>query len=93
MSVETAIQDGANIFEDAEKMARTIKENMRRFRKTVEEVRNAGHIGGLEAQAIAGEADALATKFEADLYALHSRLTVRAQELGIDLPQPRSGGR
>ncbi len=36
--------------------------------------------------------DSLVTQFEADLFALHRKLTVRAQELGVDLPTVMSGG-
>jgi len=93
MSVETAVQKLANIFEEAEQHARDTKEDFRAMRKMLEEIRDAGVIGGLECQQLAGEADALATQFEASVWDMHRRWTVRAQELGVDLPQPRSGGR
>lgn len=88
-----SVKRGAEIFEKAEESARHIKAEFRELRKVFASIRDEGHIGGLECEALSGEADALATKFEADLYAMHSRLTKRAQELGIDLPAPRSGGR
>lgn len=93
MTTQDSVQAMADAFESAEQSARQIKEDFRTFRKHLSVIRDEGHIGGLECQALAGEADALATQFEADLYAMHRRWTVRAGELGIDLPQPRSGGR
>jgi hypothetical protein len=92
MSVEEAVAKGAEIFEGAEQRAHWIKKNFRDLREVFEAVRDGGHLGGLETQAMATEADALATQFEADVYSMHALLTERAKELGIDLPQ-RSGGR
>lgn len=93
MSVEQAVQDGAAIFAKAEDRARQTKTAFRKLRKLLETVRDARIIGALECQAIACEADAVATRFEADIWAMHRQLTLRAQELGIDLPQTRDGGR
>lgn len=90
--MEEHIQSGAAIFADAEDAARKIKEEFRGLRKIFEAIRDAGLIGALECQAAAGECDALATRFEADLWALHRKLTLRAQDLGIDLPATRDGG-
>lgn len=93
MSVEDAVQEGAAIFAKAEDRARVTKAGFRKLRKIIETIRDAGHIGALECQAVAGEADALATQFEADIWAMHRRFTLRAQDLGIDLPPvTRDGG-
>jgi len=92
MTVEEAIAAGAGAFDRAETRARETKEEFRRMRKTFEVVRDAGRIGALECQALAGAADALATQFEADVWAMHRDLTMRAQELGIDLPVIAGGG-
>jgi hypothetical protein len=91
-TMEEHIQTGANIFAEAEDAARKIKANFRTLRKVFEAVRDVGHIGALECQEAATTADALATQFEADVWALHRRYTLRAQELGIDLPATRDGG-
>lgn len=92
MTTEEAVAKGASIFEEAEQRAHWIKRNFRDLRDVFEAIRDGGHIGGLETQALASEADALATQFEASVYRLHANLTARAKELGIDLPAPRSGG-
>lgn len=91
MTVEEAVAQGASAFEYAETKARKIKAEMRGLRDVFKTIRDAGLIGGLEAEALAGRCDALATQFEANLYSLHSDLTKRCQELGIDLPSPPSG--
>ena len=91
-SMEEQIQTGANIFAEAEDAARLIKANFRSLRKVFEAVRDAGHIGALECQEAATTADTLATTFEANVWALHRKLTLRCQELGIDLPATRDGG-
>lgn len=92
MNAHEAVRKGADIFDGAEKKARTIKNQFRQLRKVFEAVRDEGYIGALECQAVASECDVLATEFEAKIWAMHRKLTVRAQELGIDLPQ-RDGGR
>lgn len=93
MSAKDAVQHLANVFDEYEGHARDFKAEARSSRKAIEAIRSAGHIGFLEAQEAAGELDALATTFERDLYALHRKWTLRAQELGIDLPATRSGDR
>lgn len=92
MSTKEAVAKGAEIFAEAEQRAHWIKRNFRDLREVFEAVRDGGHIGGIETQALAAEVDALATQFEADVYRLHAALTRRAADLGIDLPAPRSGG-
>lgn len=92
MEVAEAVARGAEIFEGAELRAHWIKRHFRDMREVFEAIRDGGVIGGLECQALAGEVDTLATKFEADVYAIHARLTARAKDLGVDLPAPRSGG-
>jgi hypothetical protein len=93
MTVEEAVAKGADTFAQAEQRAHWIKKNFRDLREVFEAIRDGGMIGGLETQALASEADALATVFEADIYRLHAELTARAKELGIDLPSIESGGR
>ncbi len=93
MTLEEAVAKGAEIFAEAEQRAHWIKKNFRELREVFEVVRDAGHLGGLETQALASQADALATSFEAEIYTMHADLTKRAKDAGIDLPAPRSGGR
>ncbi len=93
MTVEEAVAKGAEIFAEAEQRAHWIRKNFRDLREVFEAVRDGGHLGGLETQALAAQADALATSFEAQLYTMHADLTRRAQEAGVDLLAPRSGGR
>ena len=92
MDVSEAVAQGAATFADAEDSARKIKKTFRDLRSVFEAIRDGGHIGSLECQALSGDADALATKFEADVWAMHAHLTRRCEALGIELPQPRSGG-
>jgi len=91
--IQDMVHEGAGIFEASEDAAREIKQKFRKLRKMFETIRDGGVIGALECQALSCECDALATDFEAKIWSLHSRLTKRAQELGIDLPQTRDGGR
>lgn len=91
MNVEQAVTRGAEIFEGAELAARGVKENFRGLRDVFMVINGAGKIGSLEMQALSSEADMIATEFEAKVWAMHQKLTKRAQELGIDLPMPRSG--
>lgn len=93
MDVQQAVEKGAAIFADVEGQARAIKMQMRELRKVFEAIRDAGAAGALETQEAACEADALATRFEADVWALHCKLTLSAQAKGIDLPATRDGGR
>lgn len=93
MDVQQAVAEGAEIFAEAEARARSIKMRMRGMRKVIEALRDAGVVGSLEAQEAACECDALATQFEADLWALHRKFTLSAQDKGIDLPATRDGGR
>lgn len=93
MNTSEAVAKAAEIFDKAEQRARTTKTQFRQLRKLFEVIRDDGHVGGLECQAVAGKCDALVTKFEADIWALHRELTVRARDLGIDIPSTlRDGG-
>lgn len=93
MDVQQAVAEGAEIFADVEAQARAIKMRMRGLRKVFEAIRDTGAAGSLETQESACECDALATQFEADVWALHRKLTLSAQAKGIDLPATRDGGR
>lgn len=92
MEVSDMVEKGAAVFADAEEAAFKIKREFRGLRKLFEAARDAGVIGSLQCQELASECDALATEFDANLWALHRKLTLIAQEKGVDLPAPRSGG-
>lgn len=93
MSVDNAIASGAELFANWEKQVASMKAEARNEMPDIfKAVRNEGHIGGLECEALIAKTDALFTGFEASLIAFHAELTERAKEAGIDLPQ-RSGGR
>lgn len=94
---EEAVARGAKLMAEAEKASQTVQARMLALPKVFNIVRDGVvGMGALEAQALGAEAKALAglaANLEAELVEFHRRLTARAQELGIDLPQPRSGGR
>ncbi len=91
-SIAEGVQFGADAFERAEKAAARSRKDGRDMRGMFEIIRDEGVMGGLEAGALACEVDEMFTRHEAEIWAMHSRLTKKAQELGIDLPQ-RDGGR
>lgn len=93
MTTQDAVQAGAAIFADVEAKARSVKDQFRSLRKILETINANGDSGALDTQAFAAEADALATQFEADIWDMHRRMTRKAEELGIDLPALREGGR
>lgn len=92
MDVVDGIQFGADAFAEAEDAAKRNRKAGREMRQMFEAIRDAGKIGGLEAGSLACEVDAMFTRHEAEIWTMHAKLTKRAQELGIDLPQ-RDGGR
>lgn len=92
MNTREAVQELADLFAELEAHAIKAKARARGSRKCFEAIRDEGHIGDLECQSLASQFDKLATDHEAALWAMHSDLTKRAKELGIDLPQ-RDGGR
>lgn len=93
MTVEEAVALIAEAFADAETKAKAIKHDFRATKEAFETIRDAGHIGGLEAQSYTRGLDKLATGFEADLFGLHAMLTEKAKAASIDLPSIASGGR
>lgn len=95
MTIQTAMEDASGVFADAEQKAGEIKADVRdRFSAAIDEIRELGHIGKLEAEATKGELDTLVTGFEASLYAIHERLKDRSVDLDLEqyLPALRDGG-
>jgi hypothetical protein len=93
METEEAVQKIADAMSDAEGKASSIRASIRATKEAWEALRGNFVIGGLEMQARFRGLDALVTQFEANLFAAHAEMTRRAGELGVDLPQPLSGGR
>lgn len=91
-TVPEAVQTMADHFDTWEKWAAKAKKNAREMKQGFAIIHAEGALGGLESLAMATALDALATQQEADIYAMHAKLTEQAKELGIDLPQ-RDGGR
>ena len=100
MTVKEAVEKGAAIFAALEASAKKDRTAAHGLADIYETVRDAGIIGPQECHALKLEARAIADSHEADWWSLHSRLTLRCQALGIDvppannpdLPQPMDGG-
>lgn len=92
MNVHEAVARGAEIMSELERDAKRHKAYRAEMREVMETVRNEGHIGNLECEAMSRDFAAIVTAYDAALYVYHSKATLRCQELGIDLPQ-RDGGR
>ena len=93
MTVDAAVQKGAALFANWEDVVSLMKSEARvEMRDVFKAVRDGGHIGGVQCEALIAKTDAMITAFEADLITFHAEVTEKAKEEGIDLPQ-RSGGR
>lgn len=86
MTTQNAVQTIARIFADAEDAARKTKDSFRSARTILGEIQSNGDSGALVTQKYAGRMDALATKFEADVWALHEEMTSEAAKRNIDVP-------
>lgn len=94
MTVDEAIAAGADAMAEWEKSAKKAKSNARGILKEMmETIHGDAIIGIMETRDLATEIDALATRHEHEVWALHHKLTARAKELGIDLPSTADGGR
>lgn len=91
-TVEEAVAAGASAMADMEGNAASAREDAATVRQAIETVHAAGHIGRLEAAALGMEIEAMVKSYEAALFIFHSKMTLRCQQLGIDLPQARDGG-
>ena len=100
MNIEDAVQQGSDIFADAESAAMGIVTSFRALRPIFETVRDAGpqengkYLGSITCARLASRADALATNFLADIFALHDQIVELAKEIGIEdlIPEQRDGG-
>lgn len=92
MNSHEAVARGAEIMAELERAAKKAKSYRDEMRQIMQTVRDEGHIGPLECEAMARDFAAIVTAYDAALYVYHSKATLRCRELGIDLPQ-RDGGR
>ena len=96
MTIQDEVKTAADLLERAEKNIRQAQNNLMRLSKSIEAVHKLGTLGYLESSQYGAHAKALAGKLagvEADLFSFHQHLTNKAQELNVDLPQPKSGGK
>lgn len=82
----------ADAMAEAEQKAGMIRAKLRSLKDDFETINQNGDAGFLATKKFFTQLDAAASSFEAKLYVLHSDMTVYAQERGIDLPSPLSGG-
>ncbi len=92
MNTSEAVRRGSEIMETAEEMSGRLKGMAKEMRAVMEAVRDDGHIGVVECEAMWRDFDAIARRLDADLYVYHSKAILRCRAMGIDLPQ-RDGGR
>ncbi len=92
MTTEDAVAAAAAIMAEVESIAHTAKGKLRDLRPLFKDINDNGDAGLLLTRMLAGEADAIGTRFEADVWAFHALLTEHAKDLGIDLPSIEGGG-
>lgn len=98
MSVETHVSRAAALMADAESAILDVQSALLKLPEVFASIHGSGveGLGYLETAETSAEAKALAgvaADLEAGIFKFHRDLTKRAQELGIDLPQTRSGVR
>lgn len=92
METSEAVAKIAEAYADAEDAAASIKAKFAGCKDAWQALVDNGVIGNLEMQMRSRRLNVLAAAFGSDVFALHYDDTQRANELGVDLPQPRSGG-
>lgn len=91
-----AVQRASDIFEEAKNALSTILSEMPGI---VDTVHGEGHIGAIKAAKVKAKVGKVVAGALDDIADLHTFLVIEAQNAtgvnpgGIDLPQPRSGGR
>lgn len=91
-TTEEAVNTIASAMQEAEQRAAATRIRLRGLKDEFEAIHVNGDAGYLATKGFATELDSLATKFEAELFDIHQRMTIYAQSRGIDLPSPLSGG-
>lgn len=92
MNTPDAVAQAAQILADCESVSHIVRDKLRALTPLFAAINANGDAGLLESRAMATKADALGTKFDADIWQLHRELTAIAVARSIDLPQPLSGG-
>jgi hypothetical protein len=92
MTTEDAVAAIAEVMADAEGKAVQVRNKVRGLKEKFEAIHANGDAGYLATKSFFTELDALATKFEADLFDAHRRMTIYAQERNIDVPGIQGGG-
>ena len=92
METSDAVAKIAEAYADAEAAAAKARKAFSGCSDAWDALQANGVIGYLETNKRRSRLRALVAQFEADLFALHADDTAKADEIGVDLPQPRSGG-
>lgn len=88
-TTEEAVAKGAELFANAEEALTALVSAMP---KILAAARDDGHIGGIECIRLTADAGNDINHALLIIAGLHEKLTALAQEKGVDLPAPRSGG-
>lgn len=89
MTTEEAVAKGAKLFANAEEALAKLSAEMP---KVFAAVRDGGNLGGIECMTLTAECQIDIGRALHIIAQMHQKLTEKAQEKGIDLPAPRSGG-
>ena len=89
MTTQEAVAQGAELFANAEEALAALAAALPKILATA---RDENHIGGIECIMLTAEACGDVNMALGIVATLHSRLTKLAQEKGVDIPAPRSGG-
>lgn len=89
MTVDEAVAEGARLFANAEEALAALAAGMP---SVITAVRDGGQIGAIECMRQIATAGATINGALGAVADLHAAQTKRCVELGIDPPQPRSGG-
>lgn len=89
MTAKESVVEGSRLFADAED---AITKLIAAMPGIINAVRDDGAIGGIEAMKLTAETGVRLNDVLAIVADLHSDLTDRCMELGIDIPTMRSGG-
>lgn len=89
MTTEEAVAKGAELFANAEDALTALVAALPKILATA---RDNGLLGGIECIRLTADACSDVNEALFIIAGLHEKLTAEAQEKGVDLPAPRSGG-
>lgn len=89
MTTEEAVAKGAELFANAEDALTALVSALPKILATA---RDSGHLGGIECIRLTADAGGDANEALFIIAGLHEKLTVTAQDKGIDIPVIMSGG-